>query len=126
MDGDFLLGILCQVHIQNTRSKTFSQTVTFERNLINLNKLQSLNNSSDFNAFVATCLAQHKNENPNIKKGSLHLFPELWTEFALESITEALDTENNEILFPNGCCSSLECPIHLYYLIVLRNVLISS
>jgi len=124
MDGDFLLGLLCQTHILATRSKTFSQTVPFERNRINITKLQSLNNASDFKAFVSTCFAQHKNEHPNVEKGSLHLVPELWTEFALTSITEALDNEENTISFPNGCCSSLECPIHLYYLIVLKNVML--
>ena len=124
MDGDFLLGLLCQTHILETRAKTFSQTVTFDRNQIDMIKLQSLNNSSDFSVFVASCLTQHKNENPNVKRGSLHLIPELWTEFALTSIMDAIDKEQNEITFPNGCCNSLECPIHLYYLIVLKNVLL--
>ncbi len=128
MSSDSLLNTLYQVHIHQTEAKPspFPFEYSFDYTTLDINKFKHITSSTeDFNNFVKICFDEFKNNNPNIPYGSLHINPSIWTSFALEAIQNAYNEDDTIIIFPNGCCSLKDnCPINIFYLIVLKNILL--
>ena len=78
--------------------------------------------------FVDLYFDEFKQKYPNQPIGSVHVNQMVWTFFALKVIAQGYkNEEENKIIFPNGCCSQgSKCPINMFYLIVLKNILIQS
>jgi hypothetical protein len=129
MDGNFLLNILCQTHIQQTNLEIppFSFTVDFNPDLLDKEKYQSVSkNPEELKKFVKECMDMFLEKNPGIPKGSVHLRPDVWVKFALKTIAIGYKNKQTKITFPNGCCSlGIECPINMFYCVVLEKIMLN-
>lgn len=123
---NFLLNILLQTHIQQTKldNPPFCLETEFDPNKLNTAKYSLISKSNDeLNKFVNECMSEFNSTYPNIPYGSVHLNPHVWTKFALKTIVTGYKSKQHMIKFPNGCCSQgLKCPINMYYMIVLKNI----
>ncbi len=69
---------------------------------------------------------------PSKEKSTISSDPQWWTDLVLKCVRERNDTSSVEILdpsgfdekgfviIPNGCCTHTECPLNVYYQIVLE------
>jgi hypothetical protein len=126
------INILYQMHIQQTISKgcMFQYKTNFNKSKINYSLL-ALNNKElinkmihdyhpDYKHFVERCWFVFKNTYPNLPIGSVHVNPEIWIQICLLNVIKFLDSNENEISIPNGCCNSENCSINLLYKTVLK------
>ncbi len=128
MNANYLVNILCQAHIEQTNlpSPPFSYRVEFNPETLNKDKYKLISGSNEeLEKFVSECFKEFLNSNPNIRFGSVHTNPKIWTKFALKTIAIAYKNSQNNVVFPNGCCSKgVECPINVFYGVVLKNIII--
>ena len=122
------LKILFDVHVsQTTNVSPFPINVEFDYNKFNYEKYKFITENNDnYNNFAKTCFDIFLKKNPNLPKGSVHVDHIVWTKFAIKSIIESYNSKKNIITFPNGCCSINNCPINIYYLIVLENIMLNE
>ena len=116
-DPDFLLGILFQTHVQGTISDkppfTFKHTpsepietpISITEDLI-----------GEINA-----RAYPKYQSLGKPRSTVDIQPLVWTQIALLSLNKSYS--DNEITFPNGCCTLSDCNINEYYKIVIESYL---
>lgn len=76
--------------------------------------------------FAEKCYQIFQTRYPNEMHDALHVSPVGWCAEALCAIQDAIKNNSSEITFPNGCCSSPECSINKYYLIVLEESQVKS
>lgn len=119
-----LVGILYSAHVQQTAQPNppFSHNLSFNYEKINKTKYKSLGTEQNLNDFVNVCFEKYKQRNPNHRTGTLDRNLKTWTKFALKSIVNAYKAKTDIIIFPNGCCSLENCPINLFYEIVLEEI----
>ena len=70
--------------------------------------------------FAEKCYQIFLSRYPNEEHEALYVSPVGWCAEAANSINEAVRTNESKIIFRNGCCSSPECSVNKYYLIVLE------
>ncbi len=119
------VGILYSAHVQQTLlpNPPFSYTLPFNYELVNKDKYKSLRIEENLDEFVKMCMNKYKDRYPSLPVGSVDYNPKIWTKFALKSIATTYKSKNTTITFPNGCCSKEEeCPINLFYEIVLEEL----
>lgn len=123
---DSILNVLLQVHIKQTKYgiSPFPFETSLDIDKFNKEKyIQISKSNEEFNKFVKVCFDDFVSTNPNILRGSVHLNPHIWTKFALKTIGLGYKNKESKIMFPNGCCSKgINCPINLFYFIVLKNI----
>lgn len=126
MAGNLLLNMLLECHIQQTKLEPppFYFETDFDPDCLDTQKYLLISNSDeDMDKFINNCMLEFNTDNPDILFGSVHLNPQIWTNFALRTIINSYKLKQNKIKFPNGCCSQGEsCPINKYYLVVLKNL----
>ena len=125
-----MLNLLLQVHIKQTNlsNPPFFFECEFDYNKLDKEKYIQITKSKELDYFVDLCFNEFKQTYPNLPIGSVHINPMIWTKFALKVIVQGYkNKEKNKIIFPNGCCSQgFKCPINIFYLIVLKNILIQN
>lgn len=126
-----MLNLLLQVHIQQTNlpNPPFSFECEFDYNKFDKEKYTLITKSNEeLDNFVDLCFNEFNQTYPNLPIGSVHINPITWIKFALKVIALGYkNKETNKILFPNGCCSQgPKCPINMFYLIVLKNIMIQN
>lgn len=126
MDPNYFVNILYKVHIEQTNLQTspFPYEVEFNPETLNKDKYKLISGSNEeLEKFVSECFEEFLNSNPDIRFGSVHTNPKIWAKFALKSIALAYKNAQNNIVFPNGCCSQGGmCPINVFYKVVLKNI----
>ena len=123
------LNLMCNMHISQTTlaNPPFKLIVPFDISQLDIDKMELVTSSKEeFDKFVKICSTQFVIKYKELPYGSVHLAPNIWTQFAIKTIQHSLNTKSDQLVFPNGCCSQeLSCPINLFYQFVLSNLLVS-
>lgn len=118
-------------HILQTASSypPFSYSLPFNYELVNETKYKlletkykSLEDDDELDKFVNECFTKYKERYPTQNIGSVNYNPKPWVLYAIKSIVNSYKTKSNNITFPNGCCSSENCPINKFYEIVIEEI----
>ncbi len=119
-----ILNLMYMTHVQQTSlpNPPFIHNLWFNYELVNKTKYKSLSSEENLDEFVKVCYEKYKERNPNHKLGSLDQNPKTWAKFALKAIVTAYKAKSDTVNFPNGCCSIDECPINLFYKVVLEEI----
>ena len=126
-DEDYLTKLMFNMHVTKTQKTAFIHKVIFNHTEVDIEKLKYVNeNENNLKEYAKLCFDEFISENAHLSKGSLHRDPIVWTNFGLNSIYNAYCTKQTTVVFSNGCCSRDNCPINIYYLIVLRNIMLKE
>ena len=124
------LNLLYNIHVGQTSlpDPPFKLIIPFNISQFDIVKMNLITSSKEeFDKFVEECAEQFISIHANLSVGSVHLNPCVWTQFAIKTIEQGISSQSDQLIFPNGCCSKeLECPINMYYRIVLSNLLIQN
>lgn len=126
---DYLIKMMFDMHVSQTAKKNpaFTHTVNIDYTKLDIEKLKYINqNEINLKDYAKLCFDEFISENDHLSKGSLHCNPLIWTTFGLNSIYNAYCNKQNTVVFSNGCCSRDSCPINIYYLIVLKNIMLKE
>jgi hypothetical protein len=126
---DYLITLMFNMHVSQTAKKNpaFTHKVNINCSKLDIEKLKYVNeNENNLKEYAKLCFDEFISENAHLSKGSLHRDPIVWTNFGLNSIYNAYCAKQNTVVFSNGCCSRDNCPINIYYLIVLKNIMLKE
>lgn len=128
MDSKYFVELLYETHKSQTSisNPPFSYAVNFDSTKFNKEKYILISKSTDeLDKFVNDCFIEFTTKHPNIPNGSVHINPKTWTKFALKTIALGYKNTLTVLVFPNGCCSQgSQCPINIFYQIVLDNIMV--
>jgi hypothetical protein len=127
--ADFLSKLLFDMHVSQSsqQNSPFPYKVEFDYTKLNIDKFNHVNmNENNLKDFAKICFDEFIKKNPDLPKGSVHMDHVIWTKFALKTIFDTFCSKTNSIYFSNGCCSRNNCPINIYYLIVLENIMLND
>jgi hypothetical protein len=54
----------------------------------------------------------------NLAYGSVHKNYKVWVQFFIDAVNSQ---QSSEILIPNGCCTTDQCPVKLFYEILAKH-----
>ena len=112
MDGDAMLGILCNMHMQVALTSPIKYN---EFDITGIDKTKEY--TSDQKSTLTSNAYDRYKENPSpLGRGSVDLAPQVWTEIVYKAVKES---EGNTVKVPNGCCTKEDCPIALFYGLVI-------
>lgn len=129
--NSFFVNILCEIHLNQSTSNppTFTFNTDFTANELNKDKImEAIKDKNSFIQFSKLCIGKFSEKYPTELYGSVQCNPFAWTNLALSVIYKTCQ-ENNpmaKIIFPNGCCTMIDCTINRYYLIVLNELLLTN
>lgn len=121
----FLQDLLCKMHIQQSCSENppFCHVCSIDRSKENTVWLNSLLLNEDlFSEFANSCFEEFKTLYPDLPRGSVHLAPRAFVFLCIRSI---LVSSGEHVSFPNGCCNKIDCPMNLFYDLVLKKALMN-
>lgn len=116
-----LVGMLYNMHIKlsNDNNPPFTHKKEFDKKKINCELMKTLQNRDTLKNFSIECIKLLKEKHPQMLTGSVHYCPISWVVLAYNTVVNKLqknlDTKNDIILYPNGCCSKNDCSINLFY-----------
>ena len=111
-----MMDILFEAHKEMTRKRVFTFTIEeCVRSLYDINDIKDINKEElSKKAFSEFC---NKNEGRMI--GSVHQNPLFWTEVFITDFCKFLNDDTIEKLqIANGCCTKVDCPLNIFYLIL--------
>lgn len=125
IDPNYFLQLMFNMHVNCTLNDPIIYNEVKLNKKINKDKLLGVYNDGNINdKFCDECYQMYKSEHLKLFKGSVDINPFTWVKICLEYSIKAMNNNDEKIKIPNGCCNMDQCPIKLFYEIIVKNILI--
>lgn len=110
-----MLGILCNMHMQVALTNPIKYN---EFDITGIDKTKEY--TPDQKSKLSNNAYNKYKENPSPHgRGSVDLAPQVWSEIVCKAVKES---ESDTVKVPNGCCTKDDCPIAVFYGLVIEEM----